>query len=115
MGHRSVWQDGRRAWARLNGWHQPDRLPKPARTPNNAIAALADIRLVRDLLAQAEFNAVKEARAGGKSWSEIATMLGVTKQSAWERWRGLDGDQAAAPNADRTARLSAEWSEGSST
>jgi hypothetical protein len=49
MGHRSVWQDGRRAWARLNGWHQPDRRPKPARTPDNAIAALADIRLVRDL------------------------------------------------------------------
>ena len=28
--------------------------------------------------------------AHGKSWAEIATHLGVTRQSAWERWRDLD-------------------------
>jgi hypothetical protein len=59
-------------------------------TPEAAAHALQDIRLVRDLLQQAEMNAVKTARRGGASWAEIATMLGVSRQSAWERWRDLD-------------------------
>jgi hypothetical protein len=51
--------------------------------------ALGDIRLVRELLDQAEMGAVRAARAGGRSWAEIAAVLGVTRQSAWERWRDL--------------------------
>jgi DNA-binding Lrp family transcriptional regulator len=53
--------------------------------------ALQDIRLVRALLQQAELNAVRTARSGGASWAEVATMLGISRQSAWERWRDLDG------------------------
>jgi hypothetical protein len=34
-----------------------------------------------DLLA-----AVAEARKAGASWTDIAEALGVTRQSAWERW-----------------------------
>lgn len=34
--------------------------------------------------------AVRVARRHGKSWTEIATTMGVTRQSAWERWRDLD-------------------------
>jgi|1185.fasta_scaffold16704_3 transcriptional regulator with PAS, ATPase and Fis domain len=34
-----------------------------------------------DLLA-----AVRKARKAGASWTEVAEALGVTRQSAWERW-----------------------------
>jgi hypothetical protein len=33
---------------------------------------------------------VREARKAGLSWTDIATALGVTRQSAWERWHELD-------------------------
>jgi hypothetical protein len=88
---RSIWQDGRRAWERLNGWHQAaSASPGHKTTPEAAAHALQDIRLIRELLQQAEMNAVKTARRGGASWAETATMLGVSRQSAWERWRDLD-------------------------
>jgi hypothetical protein len=33
---------------------------------------------------------VAHARTSGKSWTEIGQALGVTKQSAWERYSGED-------------------------
>jgi hypothetical protein len=51
-----------------------------------ALAALADVHLVRSLLERAELVAVRTARRHGKSWTEIATMLHVTRQGAWEKW-----------------------------
>lgn len=54
------------------------------------MASLSDIGVVRRMLDQAELAAVRTARLRGKSWAEIATHLGVTRQSAWERWRDLD-------------------------
>ena len=90
---RAPWQDGRRAWNRLNGWHNED----PTAVPNHpddgdaALQALVDVHLVRGLLDRAELVAVKTARKHGKSWSEIGTMLHMTKQAAWDRWRDLDG------------------------
>ena len=94
---RSPWQDGRRAWERLNGWHQdaPTARPGHADDGDGALTALSDVWQVRHLLDQAELVAVKTARRHGKSWAEIATKLGVTRQSAWERWRDLD--EAAPP------------------
>ena len=91
---RAPWQDGRRAWERLNGWHvwtpeRPLSAPNPKR-PEQALEALSDIRLVRQLLDQAELAAVRAARLNGDPWSEIATRLGVTKQAAWERWHDLE-------------------------
>ena len=91
MGYRSKWQDGRRAWARLNGWHQ-----QPGATPGHpddgeaALKALTDLHLVKSLVAIAELEAVRTARRHGRSWEEIATMLHITRQSAWERWHDLD-------------------------
>jgi hypothetical protein len=95
----SPWQDGRRAWERLNGWHQegPSARPGHPDDGDGALTALADVCRVRHLLDQAELVAVKTARRHGKSWAEIATKLGVTRQSAWERWRDLD---AAEPAGD---------------
>jgi hypothetical protein len=86
-----AWHEGREAW---------ERLARPARSGEAALAALSDIGLVRRLLDQAELEAVRAARRDRKSWAEIATRLGVSRQSAWERWRDLD-DEPAAPAARR--------------
>jgi hypothetical protein len=67
---------------------------------DHALTALADIGVVRRLLDQVEFEAVRTARKHGRSWSEIAIRLGVTRQSAWERWRDVDDAAAAPPHRD---------------
>jgi hypothetical protein len=94
---RAPWQDGRRAWERLNGWHQDSPRETPGHPDDGgaALTALSDIGMVRRLLDQAELVAVKTARGHGKSWAEVATKLGVSRQSAWERWRDLDDGAAA--------------------
>jgi hypothetical protein len=86
------WQEGQQAWGRLAGWYQdiPPSAPGQLGDGDRALKALADLGLVRRLLDQAEFEAVRTARRHGKSWSEIAIRLGVTRQSAWERWRDVD-------------------------
>ncbi len=103
MSGQAPWQNGRRAWERLNGWHHPHRhLDITDETEQHwgdqAMAALQDVRLVRGLLDQAELGAVRAARGCGKSWAEIGNMLGITRQSAWERWHDdaepLDSTQA---------------------
>jgi hypothetical protein len=96
---RDRWQDGRRAWQRLNGWHQdaPSATPGHPDDGDEALTALADIGLIRHLLDQAELVAVRTARRHAKSWAEIATKLGVTRQSAWERWRDLDETAGSQP------------------
>jgi hypothetical protein len=117
---RGPWQDGRRAWERLNGWHQdaPSSVPGHPDDGEDALGALADVGLVRRLLDQAELVAVRTARRHGKSWAEIATRLGVTRQSAWERWRDLDDvapTSSASAEAERemvldvTAAAVVEW------
>lgn len=85
---RSSWQDGRRAWARLNGWHQsdPDATPGHKTGKDDALRALQDLRLVRGLASQAEMNAVTTARAAGATWAEIAGMLGVAVEAVQHRW-----------------------------
>ena len=89
---RAPWQDGRRAWASLNGWHNQDPKAVPGHPDdgNAALKAISDVHLVRGLLERAELVAVTTARRHGKSWTEIATMLDMTRQSAWERWRDVD-------------------------
>ena len=80
----------RRAWRRLLG--AADDGAELAGT--ESLQALGDIGTVRRLLDQFELAAVRAARAHGRSWAEIATQLGVSRQSAWERWRDLDVDTA---------------------
>ena len=98
-----LWEDGRRAWERLDGW---DEGPHPD-DGSAALAALSDIGTVRRLLDQAELSAVRTARRHGKSWAEIATRLGVTRQSAWERWRDLDEEPREDVPAVATPELTA--------
>jgi hypothetical protein len=88
------WAEGRQAWSRLSEWIQFDGDVRGG----DALRALGDVGSVRRLLDRAEFEAVRSARQQGRSWSEIAVRLGVTRQSAWERWR--DVDEAAAPAED---------------
>jgi transcriptional regulator with XRE-family HTH domain len=84
----------------LTGWHHA----APADSDgDSALDALADVGLVRRLLDQAELVAVRTARRHGMSWAEIATRLGVTRQSAWERWRDLDEDPAPLTAATEAA------------
>lgn len=81
----SPWEVGRRVWARL------------ARRPAaEALDALSDVDQLRRLLDQVELEAVRDARRGSRSWTEIAVRLGVTRQSAWERWRELDEQRSPA-------------------
>ncbi|HYQ63382.1 PASTA domain-containing protein [Actinophytocola sp.] len=86
------WVEGRQAWSRLSEWIQYESDARGAlpRDGDGALRALGDVGEVRRLLDQAEFEAVRSARRQGRSWSEIAVRLGVTRQSAWERWRDLD-------------------------
>jgi hypothetical protein len=92
------WRDGRRAWGRLEAWGPGEPVARSGHEADGegALRALADIGLVRRLLDQAELVAVRTSRRHGKSWAEIATKLGVTRQSAWERWRDLDETGPAA-------------------
>lgn len=94
------WRGARSAWERLNSWQAKGSKARRTDDAAAAVDALADIGVVRRLLDQAELSAVRAARRHGKSWAEIATQLGVTRQSAWERWRDLD----AAADAGSTAR-----------
>jgi hypothetical protein len=91
-----AWGLGRKAWERLTGWSRVSGRSHPD-SGDAALRALDDISLVRRLLDQAELEAVRTARRYGRSWSEIATTLAVTRQSAWERWRDLD--QSPEPEA----------------
>jgi hypothetical protein len=90
------WHEARKAWARLSGWDGESA----ARHDLDPLVALSDIGSLRRLLDEAELSAVRVARRQRRSWAEIATMLGVTRQSAWERWRDLD--ETADETADET-------------
>jgi hypothetical protein len=84
----------RRAWQRLTQWST--EAPSDGR---RALDALDDIQLLRHRLDATELEAVRAARRTGRSWAEIATSLGITRQSAWERWRELDGPAGDEPES----------------
>jgi predicted transcriptional regulator len=51
---------------------------------------LTCIQEVRTKIDQNELRTVKIAREAGLSWTEIATALGIARQSAWEKWHEID-------------------------
>ncbi|MBY8860722.1 PASTA domain-containing protein [Nocardia sp. CA2R105] len=101
--------EGGAAWRRLTSRRGGSR------SGDDALTALADIGAVRRLLDQWELDAVRIARRRNKSWAEIATYLGVTRQSAWERWRDLDsepapgGVESSRPAVESAAAEVSEW------
>jgi hypothetical protein len=96
MGVVDGWELAQHAWRRL-----ATRRGRP-HEDDDELAALSDIGFVRRALDQAELDAVRTARLRGKSWAEIATHLGVARQSAWERWRDLD-DSPSQGESERSA------------
>ncbi|HEV2342874.1 MAG TPA: PASTA domain-containing protein [Actinocrinis sp.] len=99
---RGPWQHERQAWFRLEGWYRYTPPPEPEELSDGdrALQALEDSGLVRRMLDQVEFEAVRTARREGRSWAEIAVRLGVTRQSAWERWRDIDESASTQPGAE---------------
>ena len=85
------------AWERLRQWRSARSADGEA-----ALEALSDVGELRRGLDQTELTAVRIARREGRSWTEIATQLGITRQSAWEKWRDLDD---AAAGAERTLEV----------
>jgi predicted ATP-dependent protease len=55
----------------------------------DALKAIAEYSARRDQIERALAEAVHEARATGRSWSEIGTMLGVSKQAAQRKYSKL--------------------------
>ena len=55
--------------------------------PANALDLLATV--LQDLDAMME-RTVATARAKGETWQAIGDAMGITKQAAWERYRGID-------------------------
>jgi hypothetical protein len=55
------------------------------------LKVIAQYAARRDRLDTALTDAVRAARRNGRSWSEIGTMLGVTKQAAQRKYAKLAG------------------------
>jgi hypothetical protein len=104
MAGKETWHEGRRVWNRLTGWRHGEPYDGQA-GGEGALAALDDIGMLRRLLERGELVAVRSARRHGKSWAEIATRLGVTRQSAWERWHDLDEAGEGEPAAQVEALM----------
>jgi hypothetical protein len=108
------WREVSAIWNRLAVWlARAGAMHAEAQAGDEALSALGDIGQLRRALDRAELAAVRAARHGRKSWSEIATMLGVTRQSAWQRWRDLDGAQAAGAGDPAGAEQAVEPSDQS--
>jgi DNA invertase Pin-like site-specific DNA recombinase len=75
-----------------------DKDENPGAWKTELAYTLQCIREIRQKCDTTEVRTVQEARAAGLTWTEIATALGVTRQSAWERLHELDptGDQPKA-------------------
>jgi len=56
---------------------------------SDELKAIAQFAARRDLLEDALIEAVRAARQSGRSWSEIGTMLGVSKQAAQKKYAKL--------------------------
>ena len=54
------------------------------------LSTLACVKDIRGKCDMTELRAVRDGRKIGLSWTEIAATLGVTRQSAWERWHELE-------------------------
>jgi hypothetical protein len=52
------------------------------------IDAISDMTRLADDLDRAIRDAITGLRGHGYSWADIGSRLGITRQSAWERWGG---------------------------
>lgn len=54
----------------------------------NPLDALRECRSVATALEKALWQTVHKARDAGHSWADIGAALGITKQTAWQRFTG---------------------------
>jgi hypothetical protein len=90
-------QAGRRAWHRIAEWYRwsadfrregnSERLKSH---DSQALRVLPDVRNLRTMLDEAELGIVRGARREGASWADIAITIGVSRESAWERYSFVD-------------------------
>ena len=84
----------------LTGPSMLNRLETEAQKKHEVLYTLQCVHEISDKLNRNEYSTVKIARSLGLSWTEIATSLGVSRETAWERWHEIDEGQAsAAPTA----------------
>lgn len=65
-------------------------VPRDTTKLAHPLAALADVSLVINEIDRLRAHLVAECRRRGRSWSHIAAALGITRQSAWERYSSPD-------------------------
>jgi DNA invertase Pin-like site-specific DNA recombinase len=58
---------------------------------SDPVATLCEAARLGRALEKVEADLVRHARAGGRSWTEIATALGTTRQAAWQRFASRAG------------------------
>jgi len=77
------------------------------------VDALAEVEAAAAAAAQAKLRldaAVALARHLGASWADIGRSAGMARQSAQERWRGVDGVPPAAEHEPRSAQTASSKS-----
>ena len=73
---------------RIVGYGNHLRLRTIGSWETQPIEALRECRHAATALEKAMYQTVGEAREAGRSWTEIGNALGVTKQTAWQRFSG---------------------------
>jgi len=71
-------------WAEPHEQEPPRKVDLPAYT----LMRLTEFSRLRELVAEAEAEAVSDAKREGASWQEIGRRLGITKQAAQQRFGG---------------------------
>jgi hypothetical protein len=73
---------------RIVGQGNPLRLRTLGDWEAHPIEALGECCRAETALEKAMWQTVGKAREAGRSWTEIGEALGVTKQTAWQRFSG---------------------------
>ena len=79
---------GASAFADGHGSHRPDRRRAASQDPEVGLRAVAALRALAERL---ELLQVQNARDLGWSWQDIASRLGVTKQTVHRKYGRLTG------------------------
>jgi hypothetical protein len=76
----------RRQQLRIVGGGASTRLRLPEHLEREPLNGLCESARVAGALDKLQRHLVRQARAAGSSWAEIGAALGVSKQSAWQRF-----------------------------
>ena len=76
----------RRHGLRIVGSGRGTKLRLPGDLEREPLSGLCESARIASALDKLQRNLVQQARAAGRSWTEIGAALGITKQSAWQRF-----------------------------